>query len=141
MSDIYEKMREYKRGILDAAIVFELTGLLQKIIKIKPKSVVIDDKYGHEELRNVIASLLEHSKTRHIPITLIKNANVEDIVDLGVDDFVLKNDLSAGELFASIHHSVKFRATRNYLRKVSAKQSGLMRTLDRLTKFRSAASF
>ena len=142
MSDIYENLRDYKRGILDATITFELKGLLQKIIKTKPKSVVIDDKYSHEELREVISTLLNHSKTKHIPITLIKNSNVEDKVDLDVDDFVLKHDLSAAKLIASVRNAVKFRATRNYLRKTYANQGGLLvGTFDRLIKFKSAASF
>ncbi len=142
MSDIYENLLKYKRGILNAAITFELNGLLSKIIKIKPQSIVIDDKYGREELKAVINSLLHNNKTRHIPITLIKNSNQEMAVDLGADDFVLKHNLSAIELLASIKNAVKFRATRNYFTKTYTRHSGVVSSaLDQLAKFRSAASF
>ena len=142
MSDIYENLLKYKRGILNAAIAFELQGLLSKIIKIRPRSIVIDDKYGREELKSVINSLLHNAKTRHIPITVIKNSNHEEPGDLGADDFVLKHNLSATELMASIRNAVKFRAARNYFNKTHSNTPGfLTSTLGQLAKFKSAASF
>jgi len=141
MSVIYEKLQKYKRGILDASITFELKGLLNKIIKLKPKSIVIDDKYGQEELKSVINALLRNAKTKHIPITLIKNSNHAEGVDIGADDYVLKNNLSAIELFASIKNAVKFRATRNYLNQTYNKHSGILGgAMNRLSRFKSAAS-
>ena len=126
MSEIYDKLKSYKRGFLQMQISFELKGLLKKIIKLNPKSIVIDNKYKREELQKVVASLMTHAKTRHIPITLIKHSNYEDVY-LGVDDYVLSSALSAPNLVASVKNSTKFRATSNYLKTVySDKKSSLL---------------
>lgn len=126
MSEIYDNLKGYKRGLLQMQITFELKGLLKKIIKLNPKNIVIDNKYKREELQQVVASLMSHSKTRHIPITLIKHSNYED-VQLGVDDYVLSSALTASHLMASVKHSTKFRATNNYLKSVySSRKSSFM---------------
>lgn len=115
MSEIYDRLHNYRRGILNASITFELKGLLNKIIKLKPKSVLIDEGYKKEELQKVIAALMSHAKTKHIPITLIKHSNFSK-KNLGVDDYVLGSALTAEYLLASIKHSPRFKETSTYLK-------------------------
>ena len=117
MSEIHDRLRNYRMGHLNASFTFELKGLLHKIIKMKPKSVLIDEGYKKEELQKVISSLMSHAKTKHIPITLIKHSNYSG-VNLGVDDYVLGSALTAEYLLSSIKYSPRFKKTSNYLKGV-----------------------
>lgn len=115
MSEVYNRLKNYRFGNINASITFELKGLVEKIIKLKPNSVLIDERYKTDELRKVISSLANHAKTRHIPITLIKHSNYSN-VQLGADDYVMGSALTAEYLLSSIKHSPRFKKTSSLLK-------------------------
>jgi DNA-binding NarL/FixJ family response regulator len=97
-------------------IAFDVKSSIERLIKFQPNFILIDDNIGRQELSETITSLVHNSKTREIPITVLKNSNYEEaVVSADVMDYLLKKNLTADSLYNAIKNTLKFRRTRQYL--------------------------
>lgn len=116
LSSIYEKLRAIKNRSYHAEIGFDLSGIYKKIMKFNPKCIVIDDNLETSYLKKLVNKLSTNSKTKSIPITIIKNSNYSGATNLvGVQDFILKDGITAESLSQSILNSIKLKPMQAYL--------------------------
>jgi CheY-like chemotaxis protein len=108
-------------------IAFDVRSSLERLIKFQPNFILIDDNLGRRELSETVDSLSHNSKTKDIPITVLKNSNYEEaIVSADIMDYLLKRNLTADSLYNTIKNTLKFRRTRQYLMDAYNKRKDLL---------------
>src|SRR6187401_1056852 len=55
-------------------IAFDVRSSWERMIKFQPNFILIDDNIGRRELSQTVESLAHNSKTRDVPITVLKNS-------------------------------------------------------------------
>ena len=98
-------------------IAFDIRSILERLLKFSPNFILIDDNIGSSELTQAIDALSSNSKTRDIPITVLKNSNYRESggPSSGILDYLLKQNLSPEVLYNALKNSFKFRRTQLYL--------------------------
>jgi hypothetical protein len=118
MSGILEKLNQIRGTRVITEIAFDLRSILERLMKFKPNYILIDDNIGRFELTQTINALAERSKTKNIPIAVLKNSNYQESYGSGsILDYLLKTNLSAESLYNTLRNSLKFRKTQLYLYK------------------------
>jgi CheY-like chemotaxis protein len=108
-------------------IAFDVKSSLERLIRFQPNFILIDDNIGKQELSNTVTSLVHNSKTREIPITVLKNSNYEEAVVSGdVLDYLLKKNLTADALYNAIKNTLKFKRTRQYLQALTKRKGWIL---------------
>lgn len=113
-------------------IAFDVKSSWERLLKFQPNFILIDDNIGKAELSHAVDSLTHHEKTRHVPITVLKNSNYEEaVVSADILDYLLKKNLTAESLYSTIKNTLKFRRTRQFLMEAYTKRKGLLSNLVR----------
>lgn len=108
-------------------IAFDLRTSWVRLLNFQPNFILIDDNIGRAELGHTVDSLLLNTKTRDVPITVLKNSNYEEaVVSADIMDYLLKKNLTADSLYNAIKNTLKFRRTRQYLLEVYNKRKDLL---------------
>lgn len=116
LSTVYDKLKEIKSRTFKTEIGFELKGLVNKIRKFSPSCILIDDNLSRLDIVKLIKSLSSDSRTKNIPITVIKNSNYRE--GFGeVQDYVLKESMTSDSLASSILNAIKFKRMQFYVYK------------------------
>jgi len=109
MSELYEKLHSILPKKINAGIVFELKGLVQTVKKMKPKAMIIDELFGYFELKDLFGALSKSRSTRDISITLLKSSSFTYSYKLGVDNYILKEGISAKRLYQTVQEGLAGR--------------------------------
>lgn len=116
MSKTIEKINQIKGRKVITEIAFDLRSIVERLMKFNPNFILIDDNIGKTALAQAVATLSRTSKTKDIPITVLKNSNYREALPAsGVLDYLLKQNFSAESLYTAIRNSLKFRRTQVYL--------------------------
>lgn len=115
LSNIYEKLKAIKSKTYNAEIGFDLKGIYKKIMKFHPSCILIDDNLEKPYLKTLLSKLSSGSKTRHIPITILKNSNYGESYLVGAQEFILKDGITSEALSKSILNSIRLRNMQEYL--------------------------
>lgn len=101
-------------------------------MQFKPHFIFIDDNIGKRELIETIQRLTTDKKTKDIPITLLKNSNyIEAWGNIGILDFLLKQNLTSDHLYNTIRNAFKFKRTQQYLySQYRRKKASFLKLLD-----------
>jgi hypothetical protein len=112
MSSILEKLNQIRGARVITEIAFDLRSILERLMRFKPNYILIDDNIGRFELTQTVNALAERSKTKNIPIAVLKNSNYQESYASGsILDYLLKTNLSAESLYNTLRNSLKFRKT------------------------------
>jgi len=110
-----------------AEIAFDVKSGLERLIKFQPNFILIDDNIGRRELSHTVESFMHNTKTRDVPITVLKNSNYEEaVVSADIMDYLLKRNLTAESLYNAIKNTLKFRRTRQYIMDAYNKRKDLL---------------
>lgn len=97
-------------------IAFDLKSTWERLMKFKPNFIVIDDNIGLPELTQTVTSLSANRKTKHIPVTVLKNSNYQQsIVSDHIMDYLLKQNLTVEGLYNSLKNSFRFMNAKKFL--------------------------
>lgn len=124
LSKVFDNLKSIHGHKIMTEIAFDLKSIYERLIKFRPQYIVIDDNIGRSELKSTISALLSSRKTRHIPITILKNSNYEEAASTGVLNYILKENLSGDALYVALKNSLKFRKTELYLYDAYKKRKG-----------------
>jgi DNA-binding NarL/FixJ family response regulator len=124
LSAVFEMIRRIKVRPVVAEFAFNLSGTLQALSRFKPNYILIDDNIGRVELQHTVEHLAHHRKTKHVPITIIKNSNYLEAMNTGVMNYVLKHTLTPEALYKALVNSLKFKRTQMYLQRAYRKRKG-----------------
>jgi DNA-binding response OmpR family regulator len=128
MSSILEKLNQIRGAKVITEIAFDLRSILERLMRFKPNYILIDDNIGKAELAQTVNALAQASKTKNIPIAVLKNSNYQESYGAGsILDYLLKANLSADSLYSTIRNSLRFKKTQAYLYKAYSKRRTALR--------------
>ncbi len=78
-----------------ADVCFNVMDSINRISKLKPDVIFIDDNLLLDDIKRLISVLRQNAKTQHIKIIALKSSNWNFNVINNVDDYILKNSINA----------------------------------------------
>lgn len=123
MGGVLEKLNKVRGQKIITEIAFDLKSILERLVRFRPNFILIDDNIGRSVLMDTVKTLSNNSKTKDIPITVLKNSNYEEsLMSSSILDYVLKQNLSSDDLYSTLKNSLKFKRTQQYLRQAYQKR-------------------
>ncbi|NJM93568.1 MAG: hypothetical protein HC842_01910 [Cytophagales bacterium] len=108
MGQVYSYLEGLKRNRFFSEVCFNIKDGLDKLRKLHPNFLLLDDSLALADLKVIIKSVRSSTKTRFLPITLLKsNGNDKRELGTGVSDSLLKDALTIDRLKASIIRTLK----------------------------------
>jgi hypothetical protein len=130
LSSIYDKLKDIKNRTFKTEIGFDIKGLVTRIRKFSPSCILIDDNIERLYIKKLLKNLASNNKTKHIPITVIKNSNYREGFSQ-VQEYVLKDSITSESLSILIHNSIKLKAMQTYLlKKIKKNKSRIVNLLN-----------
>jgi CheY-like chemotaxis protein len=123
LSVVLKKLQEVRGFKIVTEIAFDVRSIAERLIRFNPNFILIDDNLGKTELKETINTLSSNSKTKDIPITVLKNSNYhESLMANSILDYLLKQNLSADAIYNTLKNSLRFKRTQLYLYQVYQKR-------------------
>ncbi|MBL7873200.1 MAG: hypothetical protein JNM78_16395 [Cyclobacteriaceae bacterium] len=130
LSRTFESLSKITDHKVITEIAFDLTSIVERLSHFKPTYILIDDNVGQLELKATVFALSSNRKTRHVPITVLKNSNYQEAINTGVMNYILKETITGDSLYRALKNSLKFKKTQLYLQQSYKKRKGqLLRIL------------
>lgn len=131
LSHTFERLQKAGGKRISTEIAFDLKSLFDRLVHFTPNFIVLDDNIGQPELKATVSALQTHRKTKHIPITVLKNSNYQEAMNTGVLNYLLKDSVTSESLYTAFKNSLKFKRTQEYLQQAYRKRKGqLLRILN-----------
>ncbi|MBL0741691.1 hypothetical protein [Chryseolinea lacunae] len=116
MGKVLDTLHKVRSQKVITEIAFDLKSILERLIRFRPNFILIDDNIGRVELQETVNELSSNRQTKDIPITVLKNSNYhEAIASSNIYDYLLKQNLSADDLYNTVKNSLRFRRTQAFL--------------------------
>jgi CheY-like chemotaxis protein len=127
----FESLKRISEHKVITEIAFDLRSIVDRLAHFRPNYILIDDNLGHLQLKAAVEVLLKNRRTKHIPITILKNSNYREAMNTGVMNYVLKDSITADSLYTALKNSLKFKKTQLYLQQAYKRRKGqLLRVLN-----------
>jgi CheY-like chemotaxis protein len=121
LGHLFERLAGITERIVQTETAFDLKTITERLAFFRPQHIIIDDNIGRRELLSMV-NTLHQRKTRHIPITILKNSNYQETIGAGVMNFVLKQNLTSALLYSELLNSIRFLKSQQYWGKVFRKR-------------------
>ncbi len=124
LSKVLDRIGEVRSQKIVAKIAFDLKSSLQCLTKFNPSFILIDDNIGRVELRQTMNRFLRFRKTKHAPITILKNSNYQETVSEGALNYILKSNLTGELLYKTLVNSLTNLKTQRFIQLAYKKRKG-----------------
>lgn len=132
LSAVMKKLQDVRGFKIVTEIAFDVKSIAERLIRFSPNFILIDDNLGKTELKETINTLSSNSKTKDIPITVLKNSNYhESLMANSILDYLLKQNLSADAIYNTLKNSLRFKRTQLYLYQMYQKRKDFILKLSR----------
>jgi hypothetical protein len=121
LGHIFDRLQGITDKIIQTETAFDLKTILERLVFFRPQHIIIDDNVGRSELQ-VMVTRLHTKKTRHVPITILKNSNYHETIGAGVMNFILKKNLTSESLYRELLNSLRFLESQRYWHKAFGKR-------------------
>lgn len=129
MGSILEKLKQVRGQRIVTEIAFDLKSILERLLRFQPNFILIDDNIGRQELTETVNTLSTNRSTKDVPITVLKNSNYSEALgSASILDYLLKQNLSADDLYKTLKNTLRFRQTQRYLYNAYQKRRGQLLT-------------
>ena len=115
IGDIYDRLKSFSNPYFNTDVAFDMQKIFRRIRKFKPYSILIDDRFNKIQLNRLIKRIHRNPHTMNIPVTVIKSQNRDLGLDADIDNYILRGNLTAENLRATILNSEKLRKTSRFL--------------------------
>ena len=123
LSAVLKKLQDVRGFKIVTEIAFDVKSIMERLIRFNPNFILIDDNLGKTVLKETINTLSSNTKTKDIPITVLKNSNYhESLMANSILDYLLKQNLSADAIYNTLKNSLRFKRTQLYLYQVYQKR-------------------
>ena len=129
IGDMYQDLQGFDKPHFVTQTAFNFRRIFRKIRKFKPASILIDDKLNRTQLNRLIKRIHRNPNTKDIPITVLKSSNEDLGLSAEIDNYILKENLSADNLYKTILNSHQLRKTSIYLYKRYKKSRNLLQKI------------
>jgi septin family protein len=124
LSRLFDKLSQDKGKNICTETAFDLKTVQERFLKFQPDYILIDDNIGKLELKLIMSSLLGDRKTKDVPITVIKNSNYQEFIDMGILSYVLKDSITIESLYNELRNALRLRKTQRYIYEAYRKRKG-----------------
>jgi CheY-like chemotaxis protein len=125
MSKTLDMIHQLRGRKVITEIAFDFKSIAERLMRFTPNFILIDDNIGKLEMAQTMETLNRNTKTRDVPITVLKNSNYHEASTTSTAlDYILKQNFSPESLYTAIRNSLKFRRTQAYLLKAYRKRKG-----------------
>jgi hypothetical protein len=124
LSRLFDTLSSSKGQPIFTETAFDLKTVNERLSKFQPDYILIDDNIGKAELKITMNTLLADRKTRNIPITVLKNSNYQEFVDMGILSYVLKDNMTIDALYRELKNSLRLQKTQKYIYDAYRKRKG-----------------
>lgn len=121
LNEVYRKLREFRGAKFIPSISFNISDALKKIFISKPNCILVDDNLENKNIQELAENIARDSRTKDIPVTLLKSSNYKEILSGNIQDYLLKESLSSDRLARAIVNVIHYRRTNLYLYKTYKK--------------------
>jgi hypothetical protein len=130
MGPVLEKLGQVRTRKIITEIAFDIKSIVERLVNFHPNFIFIDDNIGKDELVQTINKLSSSRKTKNIPITVLKNNNYkESLASDSIQDYLLKQNLSADVLYNTIKNTLRFKRAQRLLYLAYRNRKGLLKKL------------
>ena len=123
LGHVFDRLKGIRNKTILTEMAFDMKTILERLTMFRPQHILIDDNVGRHALMTMVDRLQER-KTRHVPITILKNSNYQETIGSGVMNFVLKQNLTSELLYRELLNSLHFFETQQYWNKAYRKRKG-----------------
>ncbi len=106
MTTIYNILSENRSKYYVADVCFDIHDSVSRIIKNKPQIILLDDNIDLKDSRKLILQLKGSSKTKRIPVIILKSTNWSYDVFNEVEDYLLKETINSEILEKAIEKNL-----------------------------------
>lgn len=125
LGGVLEKLQQVRGQRIITEIAFDLKSIIERLIRFRPNFIFIDDNLGRTGMLETVKALSSNRWTKNIPIAVLKNSNYhESLGSSSILDYLLKQNLSAEDLYKAVLNSLKLRRTQLYLHQAYKKRRG-----------------
>src|SRR4051812_18775568 len=79
LGHVFDRLQGITDRVIQTETAFDLKTILERLVFFRPQHIIIDDNVGRTELQ-IMVSKLHDRKTRHVPITILKNSNYHETI-------------------------------------------------------------
>jgi CheY-like chemotaxis protein len=116
LGTVLEKLKQIRGQKIITEIAFDLKSIVERLIRFRPNFIFIDDNLGRNGLLETVTALGNNRWTKDTPIAVLKSSNYhESLGSVRILDYLLKQNLSADELYNTVNSTLKLRRTQLYL--------------------------
>jgi len=115
IGDMYQDLQSFDEPHFVTQTAFNFRRIFRKIRKFKPVSILIDDRLNRTQLNRLIKRIHRNPNTKEITVTVLKSSNEDLGLSAEIDNYILKENLSADNLNKTILNSRQLRKTSIYL--------------------------
>ncbi len=128
LGQVFDRLQGIPNKTILTEMAFDLQTILERLTIFRPQHILIDDNVGRRALHTMVDKL-HRSKTRNVPITILKNSNYQETIGAGVMNFILKQNLTSELLYRELLNSILFFETQRYWDKAYRKRKGQLARL------------
>ncbi|HYG02317.1 MAG TPA: hypothetical protein VD927_07715 [Chryseosolibacter sp.] len=123
LSAILSKLNQITSTKVITEIAFDLKSVLERLMKFRPNYILIDDNLNKVEFSSAMQVISENSKTRNVPVAVLKNSNYNEANGSNLfADYLLKANLTAESIYKAFRNSLRMRRTQALILKSLRKQ-------------------
>lgn len=130
LTGVFEKLKYLSDKKVAMEIAFDLKSCKERLSKFTPNYIFIDDNLGRQRLTQLVRFFSIRQGTKDVPITILKNSNLQESFSGRVMNYLLKENLTAETLYTAISDSIlAFRAQMTMLKTYQKRKGQLKRLL------------
>jgi len=130
LSSIFNKLQAVRRRKFITEIAFDIKSVTERLMHFKPNLILIDDNLSKSELLQTVQTLSAKSKTKNIPITVLKNSNYQEALSTtAVLDYSLKNNFSVDSIYSTLLNAIKSKRTQRFLSEIHLNRKKISKRL------------
>jgi hypothetical protein len=136
MSKIYEVIRQVKDRKIRLVTAFSMAESVEKASLSQPDCIIVDDTFKKEQIESMVSQITNRKRTNHASFALLKSTNYGLSAANGIQEFLLKDDLSPEKLVRTILSAMRLRQTQAYLVRTYRVNKRIMKRIIRQRKTR-----
>lgn len=133
MSKIYEYIKKVRGRSITLNTAFSMAECVGKALRLRPDCILIDDSFSKSQIEEMVTKVNKH-KNINTSFALLKTSNYGVAAANGIQEFMLKDDLSSEKLVRSILNAMRLKQTQNFLVRTYRVNKRLMKRIIRRRK-------
>jgi CheY-like chemotaxis protein len=122
LGSIYKKLMGLKDKRLIIDFCFDCQKSIMRALRFRPNIIFLDDNINKKLIRKFIDRINRNKRTKDIPIALLKSSNYNEVVTSGVQDYLLKENITSERLYHTMRNAGKFKRTARLLKIASRRR-------------------